>query len=194
MFEFAKRDLIQISENKTQIVLCHTSREVEEYLTSLRIRYRYMYDKIPNYVVDREGRIKKFLDDVEYTNFFGDENLNNKSIIVMLENLGWLEKKPLSDVYINWIGNIYKGQVYDKKWRDYIYWQPYTDYQLESLANLCRELVSKNKLSEFVINHNVKIEGIEKVNGIVSRSNFDTIYTDLNPSFDFEKFKKLIYE
>jgi hypothetical protein len=33
---------------------------------------------------------------------------------------------------------------------------------------------------------------VDKIGGIVSRSNFDSLYTDLNPSFNFEKFTKYI--
>jgi hypothetical protein len=34
-------------KKKKQIILCHTSREVEEYLASLKFRYNSTYDKIP---------------------------------------------------------------------------------------------------------------------------------------------------
>jgi len=41
-------------KKKKQIILCHTSREVEEYLTSLKVRYNSKYDKIPNYVITKK--------------------------------------------------------------------------------------------------------------------------------------------
>lgn len=177
---------------KKQIILCHTSREVEDYLTSLRLRYNGKYNKIPHFLVDRKGEVSKLLDVFNDSIFFDDDSINQNSIIVVLENLGWLEKKPLSNKFINWIGNIYEGEVYEKKWRDYIYWQPYTDSQLQSTAKLCNFLVEELNLEDFVVTHNTKIPNIEKVNGIVTRSNFDTIYTDLNPSFKFENFIKLM--
>ena len=37
-------------KKKKQIILCHTSREIGEYLTSLKFRVNGSYDKIPNYV------------------------------------------------------------------------------------------------------------------------------------------------
>jgi hypothetical protein len=37
-------------KKKKQIILCHTSREVKEYLTSLKVRYNSKYDKIPKMV------------------------------------------------------------------------------------------------------------------------------------------------
>ena len=39
---------------------------------------------------------------------------------------------------------------------------------------------------------NVKLDGIEKFKGIACRSNFDFIYKDVNPSFDFKLLKQKI--
>ena len=47
-------------------------------------------------------------------------------------------------------------------------------------------------MSREVIEHNTKINGIEKFEGIVTRSNFDSNYTDLSPAFDFENFRNKI--
>ena len=179
-------------KKKRQIILCHTSREVEEYLASLKFRYNEKYDKIPNYVVTTEGKVIQLLDDVSYSNYFTESNVNRNSVIVCLENLGWLEKKPLTNYYINWKGSIYNKQVYEKKWRDFFFWQPYTTSQLEATAELCNELIESLNLERRFIGHNTKVEGIDQFGGIVSKSNFDTSYTDLNPSFNFEMFTKFI--
>ena len=179
-------------KKKKQIILCHTSREVEEYLTSLKFRYNSKYDKIPNYLVTKNGKILQLLPDEGHTNFFSEDNINRNSIIVCLENLGWLEKKPLTNYYINWKGSIYNQEVYEKKWRDFFFWQPYTTSQLEATAELCNELIESLNLERRFIGHNTKVEGIDQFGGIVSKSNFDTSYTDLNPSFNFEMFTKFI--
>ena len=109
-----------------------------------------------------------------------------------MENLGWLEKKPLTNYHISWNGSIYNEQVYEKKWRDFFFWQPYTTSQLEATAELCNELIESLNLERRFIGHNTKVEGIDQFGGIVSKSNFDTSYTDLNPSFNFEMFTKFI--
>jgi replication initiation and membrane attachment protein DnaB len=109
-----------------------------------------------------------------------------------LENLGWLEKKPLSNSYINWKGSIYNQQVYEKKWRDYFFWQPYTTSQLKSTADLCNQLIQTLRIENRCIGHNTKVDGIENYEGIVSKSNFNSNFTDLNPSFNFEAFRKLL--
>jgi N-acetyl-anhydromuramyl-L-alanine amidase AmpD len=179
-------------KKKKQIILCHTSREVKEYLASLKFRYNGKFDKIPNYVITREGKILQLLSDESHTNFFQESNVNRNSIIICLENLGWLEKKPLTNYYINWKGSIYNQQVYEKKWRDYFFWQPYTDSQIKSTADLCNQLISNYKIDKRCIGHNVKFDGISGFEGIVTRSNFDSNFTDLNPSFNFETFRKFL--
>jgi len=179
-------------KQKTQIILCHTSREVEEYLASLNFRYNAKYDKIPNYVITREGKILQLLSDQGYGNFFDDHITNKLSIFVMLENLGWLEKKPLSNHYINWKGSIYNEQVYEKKWRDFYFWQPYTPQQIKMTAELCKHLTETLQIEKTCVGHNTKVDGIENFEGICSRSNYDTNYTDLNPSFNFETFIKFL--
>jgi N-acetyl-anhydromuramyl-L-alanine amidase AmpD len=179
-------------KQKTQIILCHTSREVEEYLASLKFRYNAKYDKIPNYVITREGKILQLLSDQGYGNFFDDHITNKLSIFVMLENLGWLEKKPLSNHYINWKGSIYNEQVYEKKWRDFYFWQPYTPQQIKMTAELCKHLTETLQIEKTCVGHNTKVDGIENFEGICSRSNYDSNYTDLNPSFNFETFIKFL--
>ena len=179
-------------KQKTQIILCHTSREVEEYLASLKFRYNTKYDKIPNYVITREGKILQLLSDQGYGNFFDDHITNKLSIFVMLENLGWLEKKPLSNHYINWKGSIYNEQVYEKKWRDFYFWQPYTPHQIKMTAELCKHLTETLQIEKTCVGHNTKVDGIENFEGICSRSNYDSNYTDLNPSFNFETFIKFL--
>ena len=179
-------------KKKKQIILCHTSREVEEYLASLKFRYNGKFDRIPNYVITKDGRILQLLSDISHTNYFNNENINRNSIIICLENLGWLEKKPLTNSYINWKGSIYNEQVYEKKWRDYFFWEPYTTSQIESTADLCNQLNETLRIDNRCIGHNTKVVGIENFEGIVTKSNFDSDFTDLSPSFNFETFRKLL--
>lgn len=179
-------------KKKKQIILCHSSREAEEYLASLKFRYNEKFNKIPNYFIKRDGEVLQLLGEDLYSNFFDDEEINKNSVIVVLENLGWLEKKPLSDYYINWKGSIYKGQVFEKKWRDFFFWHPYTLSQIESSAKLCNKLIEGLSMEKRLLGHNTKVDGVTSFEGIISRSNINSRFTDLNPSFDFETFAKFI--
>lgn len=179
-------------KKKKQIILCHSSREIDEYLTSIKYRFNSNFDRIPNYVITKEGQVLQLLSNDGHTNFFTDININRNSIIICLENLGWLEKKPLTNYYINWKGSIYNQQVYEKKWRDFFFWEPYTVSQINSTAELCNHLINEVKIKRQCVTHNTKIDGIVNFDGIISRSNLNSKYTDLNPSFNFETFVKLI--
>jgi N-acetyl-anhydromuramyl-L-alanine amidase AmpD len=175
-------------KKKKQIILTHSSREIKNYLMSLKHRYNGKYDKIPNYVINREGKILKLLNDNEHSNYFSDTNINRNSIIICLENLGWMEKEPLKNSHINWIGNIYKEKIYEKKWRDYFFWQPYTEIQIENTVELCKKLTKELSINKECIGHNTKINGVERYEGIVTKSNFDIEFTDVSPAFNFEQF------
>ena len=180
------------NKKKKQIVLLHTSRKVTEYLSSLKHRHNGNYDKIPNYVIDKEGKILEVLDPDQTSNIFNSRTIDNNVITIALENLGWVEKEPLKNRYINWIGNIYNGKVFEKHWRDYIFWDSYTNEQFDSTVSLCKKLLKEYNIEKKFVGHNTKINGIGSFSGIASRSNYFTENTDLNPSFNFELFLKKI--
>jgi N-acetyl-anhydromuramyl-L-alanine amidase AmpD len=179
-------------KKKSQIILLHSSRNIQSYLLSLKFRLNGKYGKIPNYVITKDGKILQLLKNEEYSSTFSNPNINKHSIIIVLENLGWLQKEPLKDYYVNWIGDIYNGIVFEKKWRDYFFWQPYTTSQLELTAKLCKKLFNEMLIQNKIIGHNTRINGVEKFEGVVTRSNFDVNYTDVSPAFNFEEFLKHI--
>lgn len=179
-------------KKKQQIILQHTSRNIEEYLLGLKYRFNGRYKKIPNYIVSRDGKVLQLLNNESYGKTFSEENINRNSIVISLENLGWLEKEPLNNQYVNWIGDIYKGDVYEKKWRDYFFWQPYTETQIEYTAKLCKKISEETGIPVEVVEHNTRINGVEKFRGITSKSNFDSVFTDLSPAFNFETFLKYL--
>jgi N-acetyl-anhydromuramyl-L-alanine amidase AmpD len=183
---------VEKNTNKKQIILTHSSRNAEEYLTGLKYRGNGKYDKIPHFFIDKEGKILQLLSEEETSKIYNNKIIDKNSITICLENLGWVEKEPLKNGYINWIGSIYKGKVYEKKWRDFIFWDTYTEQQIESLIFLCKKLIKDLGIKKKFVGHNTKINGVENVEGILTRSNFFLESTDLNPSFDFEYFLKKI--
>ena len=182
----------QKSKTKKQIILTHTSRNITDYLNSVLYRNNGDYDKVPNFVISRNGDVYKLLPDNAYTNFFKKTDMNKNSVIISLENLGWLEKIPIETGFVNWIGDIYNGPVFEKKWRDYFFWHPYTSSQLEITVELCNMICEEVSIKKDFIGHNTKINGIERFEGIISRSNLESECTDLSPSFEFENFTKKI--
>jgi hypothetical protein len=179
-------------KEKKQIVLTHTARPIFDYLNSLKYRFNGDPIRLPHYLIGRDGKILQVSDDFINGNFTSNNIINYKSIVICLENLGWLEKVSLKYYHTNWIGNIYKQKVFDRKWRDYYFWEPYTDKQMESTVYLCKKLCEIHNIELRSIGHNTKVKGVESFFGILTRSNFDDFATDLSPAFDFEKFDKLL--
>jgi len=180
------------NKKKKQIILCHSYRPSSQYLNSLKYRNNGNYKKIPNYFITRDGKILNLISDDSYSEFFGDKLIDKDSISICLENLGWVNKKQLSNNYLNWIGDIYSEEVLHKKWRDKLTWSKYTEEQMNSLIELCKKLTKKFSINNNFIGHNTKVDGVKIFNGIVCRSNYSNNYTDLSPAFDFERLKKEI--
>lgn len=179
-------------KNKKQILLTHTSREGGEYVTSLKTRHNGKYMKVPHYLIRKDGRVFQLIDPETYSDYLKEYNNQKQTIVITMENLGWLKKNPLNASYINWIGNIYSEGVYERKWRGHFFWDPYTESQMESLQQLCLDLCDRFEIPKTCIGHNVKVDNVEFYEGIVTRSNFSSNVTDLSPAFDYEEFLKVL--
>lgn len=190
--KYGKFPKFEKNKKKKQIILCHSHRPKENYLNSLKYRKNGDYEKIPNYFITKDGDILNLISDDSYSKFFNDNDVNKNSIIICLENLGWLIKTPLGLSYSNWIGDIYSRTIFERKWKDKIFWEPYSEEQLNSLVELSKKLLTKFSIDNKFIGHNTKVDGVKLFNGIVCRSNYNSRYTDISPAFEYEKFKNLI--
>jgi hypothetical protein len=186
-FEFTS---VGTNNKKTQIILTETKREYKKYIQSLRYRYNEKNPYLPNYVISKSGEVIKIIDPKEYSCYMENETIDKNSIIISLENFGWLKKNPLEETYSNWIGDITKNKVLKKKWREYYYWDIYSSKQIKSLVNLVIDLCQEFNIPKECIGNNVKQDNVENFKGIVSRSNFNFYNKDVNPSFDFKLFKQ----
>lgn len=191
MFNLSEyKSFLGVNPNKKQIVISHTSREANEYLASLSHRYNDKYEKYPHFLVDKKGDVTQLIGLLNTSKFLKDEDANKKAIIITLENLGWLEYDLNREAFFNWKGDKVEDKPYVKKWRDYDYWDNYTEQQTESLIKLVNDICEKMGIPKIFIGHNVKDNNVHKFSGIISRSNFDTIYTDVSPAFDISYFRK----
>ena len=194
-----KKELLNIEKEishtknscKTQIMIGHTSRNIEDYLKSLKIRHNGKYDRQPHFIISKDGLTVETLKPKKESNFFGYKEIDSKIVSVLLENEGWLKPKKDNPRLCDWLGNIYKGEVFEKKWRNKFFWSTYTDKQMESLVSLLNNLCVDLNINKEFIGHNVRVEGVEKFKGIVTRSNYSEYFTDLSPAFNFERIKEL---
>lgn len=174
-----------------QIILSNTFRPADDYIKQ-KYRFGGKNKKLPHFLIRKNGEVLSLLHQSTKSKYLtlGGENLN--SLFICFENLGWLEKVPTKDYFVNWIGNIKKENIYEKKWRDYFFWDIYSNEQIKSSVKLIREVMSEYNINNKFIGHNTKISGVEEYNGVVSRSNYSTYYTDINPAFPFQQFKSII--
>ncbi len=181
-------NIVRRRSKKTQIFLYDTQRRFDEFIMKLKYRQNGNFDDIPHFIVLKNGDIHQLFDAKFSSATFNDPNFDKKLIKVAMENLGWLNKNTITGVLNNWINDRFRSEPFVKKWRGYYFWDPYTEVQKTSLVNLCKELCEKNKIPYQSVPSHGYIESVGNFKGIVCKSNFLNIYTDINPSFDFNIF------
>jgi hypothetical protein len=175
---------------KTQILLYDTQRRVEDFLNKIKYRNGGQYEDIPHFVVSKLGVVHEIFDTDYSSKTFDNPDVDKRIIKIALENLGWLNKNTITGVLNNWIGDPYRSEPHIRSWRNYFFWDKYTDVQLETTHQLCESLCKKHNIPQKMVSSNGYFERSYKFNGIVCKSNYSDIYTDINPSFNFNYFLK----
>jgi N-acetyl-anhydromuramyl-L-alanine amidase AmpD len=182
-FKFTKR-----KTKKTQFLLCNTLRPYNHFINSLRYRNEGACEKLPHYVITKKGEIFSVVPSEYYSVYLSTKN----TIVVALENLGWLQKNPLAPMYSNWIGDVYRGEPFTARWKERLFWDPYSVEQITALTTLIEMLSVKHNIQKTFIGHNNPITAPQKFKGILSRCNLSHIYEDISPAFDTKLFEKLL--
>jgi len=182
---------LNIVTNKTkkkQIVLFDSGRRSHDYFMKLKYRKNGEYEDVPHFLVSKLGFIYKIFDTKFYSRTFDDDKLNKKQIKICLENLGWLNKNTITGVMYNWIGDKYRGEPFLHERKGHYYWDSYTCEQINSLVKLVNHLSNQHNIplntpkdQDFVTNY-------RNFEGILSKSNFENIYKDINHSLNFNIF------
>lgn len=176
---------------KKCIVIAHSSASNLRHLMKWKQRLNGKYKKTAPFTIDVKGNIYQHFDPIYFSEFFGNPEQDKKNIVILLENEGWLIKNQEKNEFINWSGHIYNRPetVYERKWRGYTYWAPYTSAQFDSAAYLVNKLCDEFYIKKNVIPHNTKIDNLEDFEGVLYRSNLEKHYTDLSPAWNCENFK-----
>ncbi len=185
-----KLNIKKKKSKKTQILLFDTQRRVDDYFSKIKYRKNGKYEDVPHYVISKLGMVYQLFDTNHFSQTFENEDLDKKQIKIALENLGWLNKNTITGVMNNWIGDAYRSEPHIRTWRNYFYWDKYTEQQMKVLSELCENLCEKHKIFKQVVPSQGYLENAANFAGIVCKSNFSNIYTDINPSFDFSIFFK----
>lgn len=190
-YRLTEKNYIKKESEKTQIILGSTLNHNMRHVHGWSTRLNGNNKKTAAFSIDAAGVVYKHFDPKYYSEYFEDSIQNVKSIIILLDNDGYLEKVNENNEFITWLGDIYKDSedIYQKKWRNYRYWSPYTEEQFNSSIELVKSLSEEFKIEMNVVGHNTKIDTLKSYEGVLYKSNFDKKYIDLNPSWDFVKFK-----
>jgi len=190
-----KLNIYKRKTKKKQIFLFDTQRRVDDYLMKLKFRNNKKYEDIPHFIITKTGKVIKIFGTKYSSKTFGVPPIDKQMIKIAIENLGWLNKNTITGVLHNWIGDPYRSDPYTKKWREHYFWDPYSEEQLRSLVQLTRSICTEHNIPYQTVPGQGYLSNVRKFTGIVSKSNFLNIYTDINPAFDFnifynEKYKK----
>lgn len=177
--------------NKKMIILANTNSTGMKHFNGWLNRYNGNFKRVAHYTILKNGQIYEHYNPLYSSDFMSKPNIDDKSIIIILENLGYLTKDYEKDLNVDWVGNIYNSDndVFYRKWRGFDMWDMYTQNQLESAVYLTSKLCNDFNIEKNVISHNTKITNPSEFNGVLYKSNFEKYYLDLNPSWNFEEFK-----
>jgi hypothetical protein len=191
----SNKNFNQIETNKFRILIGNTfSVDMMHYIGWLS-RYNGNYKKTAPYTVNLNGEIFEHYNPIYYSEIIDNEEFNKSTILILLENEGWLSKDfNEENKYITYVGNIYNrvDDVLYKKWRHNKYWAPYTQEQFKSTIFLVNMLCDRFKIPKNVVSSNTKITNPHSHEGILYKGNLNTNFTDVNPSWDFLNFKEEI--
>lgn len=190
-YRLEENNYFPIKTIKKQIIIANTFNSEMKHVIGWKNRFNGKNKKTAHYTISESGEIYEHFNSEYQSNYFKDKSLNSKSIIILIENLGWLEKDE-NNQYITIHGDIYNNpdNVITKKWREHEFWVKYTDNQLEATLELVKQLTDEFFIPKTIFSHNTKIEDLHDYQGILYKSNLEKFYTDLTPVWDYKKFKQ----
>ena len=63
-------------KQKTQIVLTHTSRNLLDYMVSIKYRFGGRPLRLPHYLISRDGKIIQVMDNMKNGNYTNNQRVN----------------------------------------------------------------------------------------------------------------------
>lgn len=173
---------------KTQIILAGSMRAEHNHILRLKKKDFGLTKKWPTFSIRRDGKIYQHFDPNYSSEFMGDKDIDKKSITIVLENMGMLSFDFEKNQYVNWIKEeCDEDLVFEKTWKTHRYWEAYTEEQYLAVLHLCVHLCRNYGVKQDTIGHNSLLEGANTFNGILSKSNYNSDYNDVNPSFDMKR-------
>ena len=194
-YKLQESHYLNVETTKKRIVIGNSFSIDMNHYNGWVNRHNGKYKKTSMYTIAIDGKIYEHFNPKYSSEIIDKKDFDESTITILLENEGWLIK-DLNDEnrYITYVGNIYNriDEVFVKKWRHNNYWSPYSQKQLDSTVYLINKLCNDFEIPKNVIHHNTKISNGYSYEGILYKSNLNTYFTDVNPSWDFAGIKEQI--
>lgn len=180
----AHEHVLRESRLKNRVILCDSNR-IDDYQLIYNSKLTDNHNpKWSNYTINRNGLIYRHMNDLEYSDYIGDFDIDNTSIIIELSNAGALNFD--NGNYYNWINDVVSDDLVDSRpFKGIKYWENYTNEQYESLNELLEYLSIFT--NNYVVEDNLYREDGVKFKGVVSYSTLDRNSYSVNPLFDFKR-------
>ena len=107
-FKLPAKSYISTETGKSQIILAHTFNHDMRHFNGWLHRNNGNYKKTASYTISQSGIIYEHFDPKYYSRFFKNYEQNLKSVVILIENDGWLIKDSEKNQFLTWIGDIYK--------------------------------------------------------------------------------------
>lgn len=178
--------------NKTKILLINSLMKEDDYFNRLSLQDEQIY---PHFFISEKGLVYQLYDEKYNNTITGISNIDNNTIVISIENLGWLEQIGDGEdiAYSNWYKVLVSpDRVFKKEFRLKHNWHTYTKEQYTSLRSLLQTMIDKHKIKKECLFHIFPIENYNTYEGIFSRCNICDSYTDISPAFNFNEIKKVL--
>ena len=188
-YRLEEKQYIPIECIKKQIVIGNTWNNNMRHVIGWHKRNNGQYQKTAAFTIDAAGVIYKHYEPTYQSKYFSTLEQNTKSIVILLENEGWLTRNLSDERFYNWKGNIYNGIVVGRNWKGQNKWASYTQEQMDSCVKLVDSLCDEFFIPKTVIGHNTKIEDTSGYNGVLYKSNLEKHFYDVSPAWNCDEFK-----
>lgn len=190
MYKVDAKNFHPTKTKKTQIILGASLRKDSNHILHLQTKDFGQTKKWPMFSITRTGKIYQHFDPEYYSDYMGNKEIDRKAITIVLENMGMLFYDVNKECMVNWINEECIGDddlIFQKVWKNARYWENYFPEQYLSLGLLINSLIDEFNIERNGLGYNVYDENTVNFNGIVTRSNYDSDYSDVNPAFNFRK-------
>jgi len=188
-YPLMSKNFVKRVTDKSRIMLVNTFNTGMNHYVGWNTRLGGKYKSTTAYTVDKDGSVYEHFDPAYYGEIL-NRKIDDTLIVISVVNLGFLTLDKETNEYVTWLGDIYNGEVVERRWRGHRFWEPYTEEQMESVVELLEYLCEEHTIGNNVVSHNTTIDAPNTFSGIMCRSNFDKHYSDLSPAWDFELLKE----